>query len=521
VRAEDGSQPPRFQLIAQLDLSGGTTRNSDITGWIDPVTNKEYAIVGEWQGRNVYIIDVSNAQNPVLVSTINPARGFDVKTWDNYLYCVDGDGTFVDGKIFDISNPASPVPAGTFQSAHNITLHEGYMYKSIEGLTIYDLATPTSPQQVWFDFRPGGHDATVQNNILYDFHGRAGTFIYDVSNKASPVLLGGVEHPNDLGIAYHHNGWPTADGKHLFITDEIGTSVMPDIIVVDISNPSNMGKVGQYSDPNATIHNVMVVGDLLFASYYVAGVRVFDITRPWDPILLDTYDTAPAYTGNNIFEGCWGIYPFAPSGVIYASDMQNGLYLFTYPGLPVAVTITSFDASYSDLSVRLRWEIGLADELQGFRIYRSEQEESGYLSITPSLLPAQGEYAYTDRDIRAGTTYWYRLGAFDRDGEFLSQTQKVMVPELSLSLDQNFPNPFNPSTTIGYQLPEAGFVSLAVYNGMGQRVRALVAEEQPAGPQSAIWNGANDAGVAVASGVYFYRLEVAGEVMTKRMILLK
>lgn len=96
----------------------------------------------------------------------------------------------------------------------------------------------------------------------------------------------------------------------------------------------------------------------------------------------------------------------------------------------------------------------------------------------------------------------------------------------SFELHQNFPNPFNPETTIKYQLPEAGDVKLEVYNIQGQLIHTLVNGNQSAGEHHAIWNGTDASGSTVVSGVYFYRITATGEMnnhytFTRRMILLK
>lgn len=91
----------------------------------------------------------------------------------------------------------------------------------------------------------------------------------------------------------------------------------------------------------------------------------------------------------------------------------------------------------------------------------------------------------------------------------------------ALALGGNHPNPFNPSTTISYQLPEAGPVRLAVYNSLGQQVRLLVNGDQPTGFHSVSWDARDDAGRAVSGGVYFSRLEHRTGVLTQRMTLLK
>ena len=88
-------------------------------------------------------------------------------------------------------------------------------------------------------------------------------------------------------------------------------------------------------------------------------------------------------------------------------------------------------------------------------------------------------------------------------------------------LNQNVPNPFNPSTAIGYQLPEAGTVRLAIYNLLGQEVRVLVNERKDAGSFTATWDGADALGRRVASGIYLYRIQAGGFSDTRRMLLLK
>jgi hypothetical protein len=95
------------------------------------------------------------------------------------------------------------------------------------------------------------------------------------------------------------------------------------------------------------------------------------------------------------------------------------------------------------------------------------------------------------------------------------------LPEV-YALKENYPNPFNPETTIKYQLPVAGEVTLEIYNMLGQVVRTLVSEHQNAGRYVLQWDATNDGGQPLSSGVYFYRIQAGGEFQSyKKMLLLK
>ncbi len=119
----------------------------------------------------------------------------------------------------------------------------------------------------------------------------------------------------------------------------------------------------------------------------------------------------------------------------------------------------------------------------------------------------QGFTVFTFRIAINATT----VGVIDRAG----------IPE-EYALEANYPNPFNPSTTIRYQLPAAGYVSLMVYDLTGKLIRTLVSAARPAGYHRAVWDGTDQRGATVATGVYFYRIAVDNAfVQTRKMVLMK
>ncbi|MBN2226772.1 MAG: T9SS type A sorting domain-containing protein [candidate division Zixibacteria bacterium] len=102
----------------------------------------------------------------------------------------------------------------------------------------------------------------------------------------------------------------------------------------------------------------------------------------------------------------------------------------------------------------------------------------------------------------------------------VEDNDEPILPKI-LSVAQNYPNPFNPATTITYTLPTATEVSVDIYNILGRKTRTLVSERQRAGSHTVIWNGTDDHGLDVASGVYFYRIIAGTETRTKKMVVLK
>ena len=93
--------------------------------------------------------------------------------------------------------------------------------------------------------------------------------------------------------------------------------------------------------------------------------------------------------------------------------------------------------------------------------------------------------------------------------------------EQTSALAQNYPNPGNPTTTIHFHLPQAGHVTLTIFNLMGQKVRVILDEERQAGSHSVIWDGRNDQGMSVSSGVYLYTLAIGDDVFTKKLTLIR
>ncbi|MEI7907910.1 MAG: FlgD immunoglobulin-like domain containing protein, partial [Bacteroidota bacterium] len=97
---------------------------------------------------------------------------------------------------------------------------------------------------------------------------------------------------------------------------------------------------------------------------------------------------------------------------------------------------------------------------------------------------------------------------------------KSVTPN-NFDLAQNYPNPFNPETRISYRLSETGFTTLTIHDQLGRTIKTLVAQHQSSGDHAVVWNGKDESGNTVSSGIYFYSLNSGKSVQSKKMVLLK
>jgi hypothetical protein len=139
-----------------------------------------------------------------------------------------------------------------------------------------------------------------------------------------------------------------------------------------------------------------------------------------------------------------------------------------------------------------------------------------------------GDADITSAARKSNQIAWYKVSgsstiasreANDADGNEIAASGSSLP--VAYTLEQNFPNPFNPETRIAYELPQSGYVRLVVYDVLGREVIALISGERPAGRHSVTWNGIDAQGQRASSGVYFYRLHAGGFTASKRMMLVQ
>ncbi len=193
-----------------------------------------------------------------------------------------------------------------------------------------------------------------------------------------------------------------------------------------------------------------------------------------------------------------------------------------------AVLFTGFSARPGAQGVYLTWDLFSDESLRGFRVYRTRiDNQSGQTGGFNQLIFREHTLDAESRHVEDGTVepavaYRYTITAVRENGSetgFASVT--VVVPVSRVEMLQNVPNPFNPTTTIGYLLPSEASVKLEVFDVRGRRVVTLRDEVTPAGSHRVSWNGEDRYGNPVSSGFYYYRLTAGKKTLQRKMLLLK
>lgn len=287
----DITNPDQPQQIVQIP--------GPVSLWKEIKTFGHYAYVVSEGGQGIQVVDLSGLPSPnlnyhfyqgdsTIQNQLNTIHALHIDTTKGYLYAYGG-GLF-DGraKVFDLNpDPYNPVYAGTFNSSfpgnHNY-IHDGY----------------------------------VDNDTMYSAHIYGGFFsIVDMSDKNNPVLLSTQPTPG----LFTHNTWLSTDHKTLFTTDEVNNSSLS---AYDISDPGNiklLDRIKSNPGSGSMVHNTHILGNYAVTSWYKDGFTIVDVTRPDNLVQVGNFDTYTGSGGNS--EGCWGVYPFFPSGTLVATNISG------------------------------------------------------------------------------------------------------------------------------------------------------------------------------------------------------
>ena len=217
--------------------------------------------------------------------------------------------------------------------------------------------------------------------------------------------------------------------------------------------------------------------------------------------------------------------PIGPVGEGGGMRIHDGFWL-CLPGINVPVEGAVF-ATLSEAGAPLvRWTVGSLDRVTGFNVYRSLDEDGPFALLNDGPLEPQSPGSFTDETAWPQTTFWYKVRALypDATEETVagSPARVTTGGVLALTLYPLRPNPTAGPSTISFDVPDhSGPVRLDIYNVRGQRVRTVMDRPAARGRHREIWDGTDDRGQHVTSGVYFARLLVDGSSSGQKVTVLR
>ena len=395
-------------LLAYMPRStiGGGRSTSDIWGWTDPQTGKEYALVGRSTG--TAFVDISTPTQPVYLGDL-PTETLEsswreIKTYQDYAFIVS-EAPFHGMQVFDltqlrtVTNPpvtfTDTAHYGGFSNCHNLVMNtdSGFAYAvgtntCAGGLHMIDVRDPLNPTSAGCFSADGyTHDAECVTYAGPDnrYSGHEICFncnedtltIVDVTQKNAPVMLSRTGY---TGWGYVHQGWLTADQSHFIQDDEfdeLNYNHNTYTYVWDVSNLLAPSLTGHYTASTVAIdHNQFTrefpSGEYTFQANYRAGLRVLRLDDLTQPALHEVayFDVFPPDDAAG-FNGAWGNYPFFASGTVIVSGIEQGLYVLRphvdAPPAPTPTATPSVPAAY-DVSGHVRYR-GSGLPVSGAAVY--------------------------------------------------------------------------------------------------------------------------------------------------------
>ncbi len=503
------------------------------------------------------IFDITNLADPQVVSSLT----FPYNDWTTMPgeLVLEGQVLFVGTRnaglqTVDVSNPSDPTIVGSFPLAEQVTgiaLHEnhaylGYLSAWTPGFQVVDITNHLNPEMIGVTggvYEP--RDMVVSGDLACIASHYDGLKIVDISNAEAPQVIGGISTPEfvlSLDVS----------GSFAFVGEQDGG-----LQIIDLSDPTNPEIVGS-TPATGDVGGVLVQGDQLFITTSDSGTQrmlIYDISSPTSPWYrgMVTFSTEYPYPVGMDVEGdivCaiqdnWlfvvdisnPVNPYIVSTTNVPGGMgdvvMSGTRAFILGGNsellvvdisdianPVIENSVSLPSSAGDISI-FGEQICIVDRVSGVLVLDISEPQTPHLVGSFPRPSGQGFSAATENHLFI-TGWDHELAVFPAQCSSVSSISMTPVEPRSPMLDANFPNPFNPQTSIGFRLPEAAVVSLGVYDLAGRLIRSIVKDEvTQEGFHTVVWDGRDAGGLPAASGVYFYRLDVGEFSETKRMVLIK
>jgi hypothetical protein len=189
--------------------------------------------------------------------------------------------------------------------------------------------------------------------------------------------------------------------------------------------------------------------------------------------------------------------------------------------IKVPTFLAQHTASYVNGGIEVSWVLSEPPGTARFSVLRKRGNREGFDELPNAEVTREDlVFYFRDESVEPGNTYRYRIDVLDNGNRsVLFETDEISTPAMPLTLFQNHPNPFNPATTISFYLPEKCTIKLEVFDITGKRVVSLVDDKRGAGLHSLRWDGVDEKGTKVSTGVYLYRLTAGKKMISRKMVL--
>lgn len=352
-----------IDLLSRVTFTqmGGTnsTNGNDCWGWTDPLTEKEYAIMGCTS--HTAFIDITNPTVPIYIGKVNSHNNVnsvwrDIKVYNNFAFIVS-EATGHGMQVFDLTrlrNVTTPqiftpdTRYDGFGNCHNIAINEetGFAYcigtsTFSGGPHVVNIQNPLNPVfSFGYSSQQYSHDAqiVIYNGPDTQYIGKEIYFganedkvtVLDVTDKSNPIFISNFYYAN---TAYSHQGWLTTDQKTWILGDEIDEGNFgfnTRSVLIDYTDLDNPVLKGEYFGPTPAIdHNGYTKGNEFYLANYRAGLRIINASNVNSTGTMNEIASFDTYPSNNNaqYNGAWSVYPYFASGNIIISDIDRGLFI--------------------------------------------------------------------------------------------------------------------------------------------------------------------------------------------------
>mgnify|MGYP000103131603 CR=1 FL=1 len=454
---------------------------NDIWGYSDNLGN-EYALVGSTTGTS--IVNVTNPNLPEALFFIPGDTSIwrDLKTYNNFAYVTNEESGGL--LIIDLNNLPNnidfqywKVDTLGFETAHNIFIDENgiaYLFGSNiknQGALMLDLnvANKYEPPLIGIYDDRYVHDGFVRDNVMWTAEVFDGDFsVVDITNKQNPIVLARQK----TSSSFTHQCWLSDDNNYLITNDERSGAYIDIYDVSDLNNIKLLDKYRSSPDDSLIPHNNFFIGnDYFFTSYYRDGITLVDATKKDNIVEVGNYDTSP-FSAADGFEGCWGVYPYLPSGNILASDREEGLFILK----PEFTRACYLEGDIRDTTTNSPLK-GIRVEIMGTDYIKESNFDGSYRTGVPDsgVYDIRFSRPFCKTVIVSGVTL-LEAQVFDLDIETNCDFPLEIQSTEDKSLVHISPNPFNENLKMSFKSAEK-LQKITVTNINGSLIKEIVINE--------------------------------------------